>query len=336
MARRALRIVLSLALATGLMLLFLWNVDLKEMARTLARADVNWVVASILATLLSYWLRVVRWQQILRPAGHVRHSSAVLATAVGYAGIALLPARMGDILRPVLLSRRDKIPTSATLASILTERLFDLWTVVFFLLVFLAWPPPMAYLTADASRQLNLLRLSGWVVGAGLFAGTAFLFVLFRYQNRFVSLVTGPISRFRPAWKDPLNSFFDHFLDGLRVIQRPRDLVLTLGTSMVIWGVIFCQIHFSLMAFGIDLPFRAAFLLVALTIIGMLIPTPGGIGGFHAMIQLGLTAFFAIDPNTAAGLAIGHHAICFVPITVIGLICIPVFGLSLKTVGAKS
>ena len=53
------------------------------------------------------WLRAVRWQLILRPVGRVRHSSAVLATAVGYAALSLLPARMGDLIRPLILAYED-------------------------------------------------------------------------------------------------------------------------------------------------------------------------------------------------------------------------------------
>lgn len=330
MARKALRIVFSLALMIGLLALFFWNVDFHEVGQALAHANYLWLAAATLTALLSYWIRVFRWQLILRPVGKTRHSSTLLAMVVGYAGITLLPARMGDILRPVLLAQRDRLSTSATLASTLTERVFDLWSVIVFFLIFLLWPPSMPSLTEEAASHLRILNITGWVVGGGLIVGTGILLGLFRYQDRFIEILTWPLMKIRKSWARPLSHFLHHFMDGLRILQRPRDLIQVLLSSLVIWIIIFLQADFTLFAFGIHLPLRASFLLVTLTVLGLAVPTPGGAGGFHAMLQLGLTGFFAVGVNLATGVAIAYHAVCFYPITLIGLVCIPLFGLSLK------
>jgi uncharacterized protein (TIRG00374 family) len=255
-----------------------------------------------------------------------------LATAVGYAAMTLLPARMGDLVRPLALSRRTTVPVSAALASILTERIFDLWTVVAFYLAFVLWPPAMAGLDDAARSNLGRLSGTGVVVMTGLVAGTLVLAALFRWQDRFIAVATWPAARLRPSWRAPLESFLGHFLDGLRVLQRPRQLALTLVASVAVWGVVYWQVLVTLDAFGLDLPLRATFLIVALAVIGLAIPTPGGVGGFHAATQIGLTSFFAVDLATASGIAVVYHAVCFVPITVIGLACVPLLGLSLQTV----
>lgn len=330
MVRPTFRIVFSLALTVALLTVFFWNVDFREVGSALAHAKPGFLLAAVAVALFSYWLRVVRWQQILRPVGKTRHSSALLATVVGYAGITFLPARLGDLARPVLLSKRDRIPTSAALASILTERVIDLWTIVLFFFVFLVAPPPLPHLSAEGAGTLNLLRLSGWIIGAGLFVGTAMLFGLFRYQERFIALITAPIGRIKASWQPPFANFLHHFLDGLRILQRPRDLLVVMATSFAIWAVIVLQLILTLQALGLSLPLRSAFLLIMMTVIGLLVPTPGGAGGFHAMVQIGLTMFFGVDHNLATGVAIVYHAVCFYPIALIGLICIPVFGLSLS------
>lgn len=331
-ATRSVRIAVSLALAALLLALFLWNVDLSAVGEAVADADGGLLTAAAVLALVSYWLRAVRWQLILRPAGRVRHSSAVLATAVGYATMALLPARLGDLVRPVVLARREPLPTSAALASILTERIFDLWTVVAFFLISVLWPPEMSGLTAQARANLALLGRSGALVGAGLAAGTLILLGLFRYQERFVAIVTRPLARFR--WRAPVEAFLRHFLDGLRVIQRPRDLAATAGMSALVWLVIYLQVDVTLAAFGVDLPLRASYLLVAVSVIGLAVPTPGGIGGFHKAAQVGLTLFFAVELSRATAFAIVHHAICFIPITILGLLCLPVLGMSLRGLGS--
>ncbi len=332
--KNAIRVGVSLVLMVILLVVFLRNVDYSEVGAALQRANPWLVLASVAAALVSYWFRTVRWQLILRPVGRVRHVNALIAIAVGYAAMTLLPARMGDLVRPIVLSRREPVPISGTLASMFTERLFDLWTVVLFFLIFVVWPPPMANLTDQARRNLEILSLSGYVVGAGLIVGTLVLLALFRFQARFVELITRPIDKIRAGWKQPLVNFLNHFLDGLRVIERPKDLVVTLGASILLWYIIYWQVRFCLLAFGFDLPLRAAYLLVTLSVIGLVVPTPGGIGAMHKAIQFGLTAFFAVGLNDATAIALVYHAICFVPITIIGLLCLPLVGLRLGQVSA--
>ena len=332
MAKKAVRIGVSLALMVVLLAVFLWNVDFAEVGRSLVDADLQMLVMASLVALFAYWLRSLRWQFILLPVGTVRHSSVLLTTAVGYAALSLLPARMGDLIRPLLLARREKIPTSASLASILTERVFDLWSVVLFFLVFIVWPPSMPNLDQEAQRSLEVLSLSGYVAGAGLVIGTAVLLGLFRYQERFVALLTRPIAWIKSSWQQPATNFFNHFLDGLRVLQRPRDLLITTIASIAMWYVICWQVRFTLLAFDVDLPLRAAYLLVTMAVIGLAVPTPGGVGGFHKATQVGMTLFFGIGLNEATGIAIAYHAICFVPITIIGLLCLPLLGVNLREV----
>lgn len=336
MASRSLRVAVSLALMAVLLAVFLWNVDFREVGRAIAAADALRLGVACLIALFAYWLRAMRWQLILRPVGRIRHSSAVLATAVGYAALSLLPARMGDLIRPLILARRERVPTSACLASILTERVFDLWSVVFYFLVFVIWPPAMPALDEQGTASLEILSLSGYVVGAGLALGTLVLLGLFRYQERFIELVTRPVAWLRPTWRLPVANFLGHFLDGLRVIQRPRDLLVTAAASLAMWYVICWQVQMTLLAFDVGLPLRASYLIVTLAVLGLAVPTPGGVGGFHKATQVGMTMFFGIGLNQATAIAIAYHAICFLPITVIGLLCLPLLGMKLGEVERMS
>jgi uncharacterized membrane protein YbhN (UPF0104 family) len=287
MANRAVRVGVSLVLMIVLLALFLKGVDFAKVGQVLATADGPLLAAAVLVALFSYVLRALRWKFILLPVGRVRFSSVLITTAVGYAALSLLPARMGDLIRPILLARREKIPASASLASILTERVFDLWTVVFFFLIFIVWPPPMPNLDEGARHYLELLSLSGYVVGGGLVVGTLILLGLFRYQDRMVEVLTRPVGWIKESWKQPF-------------------------------------------------PLRAAYLIVTMAVIGLAVPTPGGVGGFHKATQVGMTMFFGIGLNKATGIAIAYHAICFIPITIIGLLCLPLLGVKLREVEAMS
>ncbi len=329
MARRALRIVVSLLLMAALLAAFLWNVDLDAVAAALGGADPTLLLIAVGLSLVSYWLRAVRWQLLLLPMARVRHSSVVLTTAVGYAGIALLPARLGEVIRPLLLAHREKLPVSGTVASVVTERILDLWTVLAFFLVFVVWPPDLSALDAEAHTHLRLLEQSGLAVAAALLVATVFVLALLRYQDTLVDRVTRALGRLGPRVRGGVRRFLHHFLDGLRGIQRPRELVLTLGASLLVWWCIHWQLKVTLLAFDVVVPLRVCYLLVVLTVIGLAVPTPGGIGGFHKALQIGLTLFLGVGINLATGVAVAYHAVCFGPITLLGLAAMVPLGVSL-------
>ncbi|MCP4896199.1 MAG: flippase-like domain-containing protein [bacterium] len=330
MVRRAFRIGMSLVLMVALVAAFLWNTDLREVGRSLESVNVGLILIAIGLCLLSYYFRILRWILILRPVATVRHTTAIMATAVGYTAMALLPARIGDLVRPLVLAKRDRLPVSATLASILTERIFDLWVVLLFFLAFLTWPPELGRLNEDADAALSLMSIIGYGLAVGLIGLTIILFGLFRYQERFIGWITSPIGRFSSRWQSAISTFLDHFLTGLKILQRPRDLLMTVAASLLLWLVIYFQVAVTLAAFEISVPFRATYLLVTLSVLGLAIPTPGGVGGFHKGLQAGLTLFFAVPIDLATGFAIASHAISFMPIAIIGMVCLPLLGLSFK------
>jgi hypothetical protein len=322
-SRAWLKIGASIALMGVLLWWFLRSADLGEVAAVLMAADPVALIAAVALALGSYALRALRWGVILRPVGSVRLSSLLLTTAVGYGAMALLPSRMVDLIRPVLLARRDRLPLSATLASIVTERLFDLWSVVVFFLIFVFVPPPLV----QPPPWLDTLTQTGWFLAAGLAIGTAILIGLFRFQEAFIRTLSWPFAKLLPRLQGPVESFFGHFLDGLRIVQRGRDLIVVVALTLVTWLMVFWQLKMTLLAFDISLPFRGTFVLVALTVIGLAIPTPGGAGGFHQALSLGLEGLFGVARTMAVAAAIAYHAICFLPITLIGVACIPALGL---------
>ncbi len=326
--RTWLKITVSVVLMVVLLWWFLRSADLGEVASVLVSADPTALITAVGLALGSYALRAVRWGIILRPVGAVRLSSLLLTTAVGYGAMALLPSRMVDLIRPILLARQDRLPVSATLASVVTERLFDLWAVILFLLIFIFAPPPLD----DPPSWLGTLTQTGWILAGGLAVGTAILVGLFRFQEAFVHLLSSPFARIWPRLEKPVASFLGHFLDGLRIVQRGRDLIVVVAFTFVIWMMVFWQLQVTLLAFDVELPLRGAFVLVALTVIGLAIPTPGGAGGFHQALSLGLAGLFGVSRSLAVAAAIAYHAICFVPITLIGVACIPILGLNRRIV----
>src|SRR5262245_21174511 len=109
--RLHLRTLIVLALAAALVVLFLYNVDLRGVASEIVHARLDWIAFSLATMYANLVIRAWRWQYLLEPLGRPSFRNAFKATAVGFAASAILPARAGEVIRPYFLSRHE--PMSA-------------------------------------------------------------------------------------------------------------------------------------------------------------------------------------------------------------------------------
>ncbi len=314
----------SLLLAVGLFAYFLWRAPLGEVVHRIEGIHAGWLAVSIALALLSYFLRALRWGVILSPVGHASVQDLWGCTAAGFATSTVLPARAGEVVRPLLLSGRSGLPAAGTLASIVTERLADLATVVvlFSVAVFAARSP----LTP---AWIVPLRRGADIIAAGLLVGVAVILLLLHYREGAVARA----SRLVPErWREPAERFLRHVLDGVEVVRKPVQLVQLALWSLAVWAVIGLQVAALALAFGLRFGFGETYILITVSVIGLSVPTPGGVGGFHAVTQFALTEMFGLGLGTASAFALVHHAVSFFPITLIGLATMAAYGLSFARV----
>ncbi len=320
------KLLISVTLAVVLFAWFLWQAPLAEVGQSLLRARLGLVLASLAVALLTYAVRALRWGVILRPVGKAGTGNLLGCTAAGFATSTVLPARAGEIVRPVLLSARSGLPVAATLASILTERLLDGASV----LVLFAAGVAFAGSTLRPG-SVTALHDAALLTSAALVVAVAVVFFLLRHRKATV----GRLGSLAPTrFRARTESFLHHLLDGLEVLRSPLRLAEITVWSLGLWIIIGLQVVLLAWAFGIPMNLGQAFAVVAVSVIGLAVPTPAGVGGFHAAIQFGLVHFLGVDPANATAFALVHHAICFFPITVLGLAYLGGVGLSLGRVRA--
>src|SRR5262249_27159570 len=137
MKSHTVKIVVSLALTAVLLYFFFRGVDIGATKEAILGASPGWLAASLALGVLTFFFRAVRWVWILRPVARVHIGPAFTATAAGFAANNL-PGKVGEVLRPYLLSRSERLPFSPLLPSILLERVFDGASVIFFFLLAMA------------------------------------------------------------------------------------------------------------------------------------------------------------------------------------------------------
>lgn len=328
---RTLRVAISLGLAALLLVLFLRTLDFAAVGRAIAAAHVPWLLVATLAGLLGTpLLRSWRWGLLLKKAGRPSPLQLNSATAIGFAASTLLPARAGEIVRPVALARSARLPVAPCLASIALERLIDLVTViVLFVAYAVGWAP--TGMGGEETGRFELLRRSAFLLGIGTLVGLAFLGFLAAKPERVDRLVRPLLRPLPDRIGAKLESILHSFLDGLGALGTVRDVLVVGAASFLLWMLISFQIWSTMRAFDLVFPFPVAFFVLTWAILGLAIPTPGGVGGYHAAVAYSLFGFYGVSKNTAAAFALVSHALSFVPITLIGLVFLVAGGFSLKS-----
>jgi uncharacterized protein (TIRG00374 family) len=235
--------------------------------------------------------------------------------AIGYMGNNIYPARAGEVLRAYVLQRRQGVPVSASLATILVERIFD--GVVMLMFVF-ANLPELARLTGASGFAGSIQTLAVW--GAAAFAGAlaAFLVVaaLPGPANRAICWVMDHVAprRARPA----LHGLVDRFLGGLASLRSPRDVAMVFLTSLVIWLFETGKYWLVMHAFPFRVSFFALMLMNGIVNLATTIPSaPGYVGTFDAP-GIAVLRAYGVDAALAAGYTLVLHVALWVPITALG------------------
>ncbi len=306
-----------LLLAGGLVGVFLRNADLSNVWQAIGAARLDLIALAVGLTVLTYIVRTERWQYLLEPLGPTRFAVVLRATVLGFAASAILPAKIGEVLRPYWLARREGLSATATFATIVVERLLDLVAVLVLLAAYLLiFDPGMA---ARDSSLFSAIRLGGLVMAPVAVATLVGMFMLAghpAWMQTWLALA----DRLLPArLASIIGRATRRFADGFGVLRRPERLLASLGWSLVLWLIICAETWVVARAFGIDMSFTGSWLMLALLVVGVAVPIPGGVGAFHEAFRLGATSFFAADNDAAVAAAIVLHATSFLPVTIMGL-----------------
>jgi uncharacterized protein (TIRG00374 family) len=315
--KTSIRTLVIVALSLGLLWFFLRGAHLDQVWGEIKQANGWWVALSIGTAVGNMVIRAVRWQYLLAPIGRARFRAAFRTTMIGFAASTLLPARAGEIIRPYLLARQESLSGTAVFATVVVERLLDGATVLLLLATYvLFFDQDMA----AGNGLYRAVRLGGLVVGAGtvLILGLMFFAAkdpkaIGRWAYKLEHLLPGRFTHI-------LAELLQRFAEGLAVVREPQRLLMALVLSLPLWLSIAAGIWAITMAFGIDMAFPGSFLLCSMLVVGVAVPTPGGVGAFEAAARVGLTSFFGVPNDRAVGAALVLHVSSVVPTLALGFL----------------
>jgi uncharacterized protein (TIRG00374 family) len=317
------RTITVVALAAALVALFFYNVDLRRVASDIVHARPEWLALSLATMFVNLAIRAMRWQYLLEPLGRTTFGTAFQATAVGFAASSVLPARAGEFIRPYFLARQtqnhgdDRVTATGAFATIILERLLDVVAVLVLLALYVFVFAPELGVTNPVA--LRWLKWVGGMAAVGSIVALAVLFILAGNPARLGRAMSRLEQVVPSALAGVMAKVAEKFARGLGAIRRPGRAIIALAWSFPLWLSIAVGIWAVAVAFRVAVPFTGSFLIIALLVLGVAIPTPGAVGGFHAAFRYGATAFFNATDDAAVGAAIVLHLISVGPSLLLGL-----------------
>ncbi len=330
------RTTLMLGLGSGVSLLFLGlllrKIDGRQLLEALQRLDGRYLIAAVLLTFVSYWLRAVRWRLLLLHERPIPLRSLYPATIIGYMANNLFPARLGEFVRAWVLAEREQLKTPTVFASLVIDRMLDGLSVMVMLLMVLLTlrlPPGMG-------RAAVMLRAGGITTLAVYLVVVVFLVLLKRRPMQtlqMLALVTRPLPR---RFRERLIPLAGSFLEGLRLAPGAGNLFMIGLSCLLIWVTATLPIDLVLLGFGMHLPLTASFFIMVLLVFAVMVPAaPGYIGTYHLACYTGLAAF-GVPDTEAISIALVIHGISFFPVILAGLLHLWVGGISLGGLRARA
>src|SRR2546426_4059980 len=216
-------LILTVIAIVALYRAFGWDFNWSLFVSSLWNIQPWWLTLSIAATLLTYVVRAVRWQVLLNPLKEIPMGPLISTNVLGFSAIYLV-GRAGELVRPLWLTRREHVPLTASVATIVVERFLD----TFMLIVLFGWALLLVKLPSAAEHTVTLMKNTAWIMVAGSIGAMIFMFFFRSNAERIIRYV--PIAG--------LASLLKSFSEGLSFLDRGRSFGLVIAHSVLVWIVI--------------------------------------------------------------------------------------------------
>jgi len=325
------------------------NVPFTELTDYLASINYFWVIPSILLVLFAFLLRALRWQIMLQAVSDVRFSRAYHPMMIGFMLNCILPARAGELARPAILQRKDNVPFTSGLATVATERVFDLFfLIIFFAIVF-------SYVEIDAGinisfgeyslnrETLELIFKNMVIMCFVLVGGIIFITInhtrmltnriIMRTPDLFFFIGSKYREKIRSIICSRLVGVVNNIAAGFGLVKNFKQLVLCLVLSFIVWVI--NALSYYVMALGCPGMQLSLFEITAIMIIICFFIALPSVPGFWGLWEAGgvfAISLFAVSQKDAAGFALASHAVQMFPVIIAGLVSALVYGVDIRQI----
>jgi hypothetical protein len=292
--------VLALALAGVLLYFSLKGIDWGQVWRIVQGARWELILLTLALISVALFCRAFRWRVLLTAQKPVPAGVAFWATAAGYLGNQLLPARAGEMIRTLLICRHTGARTAFVLTTALSERVVDAAVLV----------------TITATVLLLLPEKPGWLevavrpfaaLGFGSVIALALLPYFENHGQRWLAKLPVP-----EKLRERLTHLLGQAFEGIRAFHDPGRLARFAGLTAVIWAIDGGVTVMCARSIGLEISYPVALLLVAGLGLGSALPSTPGFLGIYQFVAVSILTPFGLSRSQAIAHILLFQAMAYV------------------------
>ena len=347
------KLLISLVIGTLLSAVTLYlsfrNVPIGQLAAYLGTINYWWILPTIAILFTTFILRTLRWQLILINISKIEFRQAFHPLMIGFMINCVLPGRVGEIARPLVLNRKESVPVSTGLATVAVERIFDL---IILLLLFLAVSSfvrfaPGFNVTFGGYRLnyevlvtvFNGMLKIGFLMVIGLFLVT--LSKTRALANRLILSAPELLFFASTSSRDWLKEkvcrsavrIIENIATGMALIKDPKRITICFIYSLAVW--FFTALSYYLFSIGcpqINLTLSEITAVMVIICFVIALPSVPGYWGLWEAGGVFAMLLFGVSESEAAGYTLANHAVQIVPVVLVGLVSTWISGVNIRQV----
>ena len=312
---------LQFAFSITLTIIFLYiafrNVDVDTVIKVVSGASWSWIAAFFFTLLFSHFLRAVRWKVILRSVKKdiaIKHLFGALM--IGY-GVNCVVPRLGEVSRAIFLAKWEKLSRSSMFGAVIVERVIDVIFLGLSVIISVyLWRQDLyaSFPWLKSTLEIMLILMIGVIL---------FLILAIKLKEKFYGLLIKFLERFFPAIAKKVGHIFTMLIEGFGSLKGIGNYSMTiiLSVAIMLFYALGAYVGFFTIGMQNILPvnFKMAWVLMSISGIGVVIPTPGAMGSYHALAK-SVLILFGFGEAVSFSYAFLTHIISYLMFIVLGLL----------------
>ncbi len=305
--------ILNFLISIGLAVLFLYlafsDVNFNEVIEIVSGASLFWMIIFIITLMLSHYIRALRWKIILHSVKpDTKMKNLFGALMIGY-GVNCVTPKLGEVTRAMMIGQYENLSRSSMFGTVIVERVIDIFAL------------GLAVLISAFIWSTNLYETFPWlestlyISAVLMIAVLLFIYLSVKLKERFYGVIIKLIDKLSQKVADKLGYIFEMLIQGFTSLKGTRNYLLTIFTTGILLFVYALSSYFGFfmldMQSGKEVTYTMGWVLMSISAIGVVIPTPGATGSYHALAMSTLVLLFGFGETTSAAYAFLTHIISY-------------------------
>jgi len=300
----------SIVLAVVFLYIAFYNVDFSEVLKIVSHANIVWVFIFIVVTMFGHYLRALRWRYILnsvKPNTSMKNLFGSLM--VGY-GVNCVTPKLGEVTRAVLIGKWEGLSRSSMFGTVILERIIDIISLGLSVIV------ALLLTSVNLSEKFPWLITSLYIMAAFIIVAIIFLTLILKSREKFSELIIKFVGKISHKLAEKIAYIFTMLAEGFASLKGAKNYFWTITLTIVIVVFYAFGSYAGLLMLDMQnimtITFGMGWVIMSISAIGVIIPTPGSTGSYHTLAKSTLVLIFGFSETISVAYAFLTHIIGYI------------------------